>query len=531
VQTGKARILGPLAIGVLVAGSFLPELLRVLLESRALLVQSVPDDAFYYLEIGQRAARGQGATFDGVHATNGFHPLWQLVVTGLAELTHGDALIRAALVVGLVMALAGTVLLAVIVRRGLGTGPALLAVLVAVHAPGFIADGASGMESGLVTLCVGLLVVAFCRADRTRRPWDAALLGGACGLLVMARLDFATVVWVVPLALAWRAGWLRGAVCVAAGVALCVPYALWNAVTFGHLLPVSATVKQHAVSAWITTNFGGRLTFAYVHFTAELIGEYLGTLWRNAASTGGGNVTAILLVVACACGVVVLYRRRVAVASGPLLALAVALAMLAGKAVVDVVFSPLWVTAWYAAAQRTAIAMLVGALLWFAVQPLRERSGAFSWVPVAALALAFLPVHLGVAGVDSVAVDGHDWEGADLQAALWIAGQGPPGRYGSPDAGVLGYFTDESHATVTDLDGLVSTYAYAALYDGGASSLQRYRGAGIDRLVARRPLNSPDVPACAQVIWTSPEAVVYGGGLDQPEPTSIPVRIWDLRSC
>ena len=34
------------------------------------------DDAFYYFEIARNASRGQGFTFDSVHPTNGFHPLW-----------------------------------------------------------------------------------------------------------------------------------------------------------------------------------------------------------------------------------------------------------------------------------------------------------------------------------------------------------------------------------------------------------------------------------------------------------------------
>src|SRR5215831_4777147 len=40
----------------------------------------VNDDTFYYLEIAQRASFGEGFTFDGIHATNGFQPAWGFIL-------------------------------------------------------------------------------------------------------------------------------------------------------------------------------------------------------------------------------------------------------------------------------------------------------------------------------------------------------------------------------------------------------------------------------------------------------------------
>ena len=44
------------------------------------------DDTYYYLGVARHLAAGLGSTFDGLNATNGYHPLWcwMLVpVTGL----------------------------------------------------------------------------------------------------------------------------------------------------------------------------------------------------------------------------------------------------------------------------------------------------------------------------------------------------------------------------------------------------------------------------------------------------------------
>src|SRR5579862_331595 len=36
------------------------------------------EDGYYYFKIAQNLASGAGSTFDGLHPTNGYHPLWLL---------------------------------------------------------------------------------------------------------------------------------------------------------------------------------------------------------------------------------------------------------------------------------------------------------------------------------------------------------------------------------------------------------------------------------------------------------------------
>ena len=38
------------------------------------------DDAYYYFEIARNIARGNGSTWDGLHTTNGYHPLWMVML-------------------------------------------------------------------------------------------------------------------------------------------------------------------------------------------------------------------------------------------------------------------------------------------------------------------------------------------------------------------------------------------------------------------------------------------------------------------
>jgi len=86
------------------------------------LVKLVPDDGFYYLEIARRIGLGQGSTFDGLHETNGYHPLWLLLLVPLSPLMEASRLagVRLALLLGLAMLLGA---LALIARGASRTAP------------------------------------------------------------------------------------------------------------------------------------------------------------------------------------------------------------------------------------------------------------------------------------------------------------------------------------------------------------------------------------------------------------------------
>src|SRR6202041_2863493 len=45
-----------------------------------LLTHVMPDDAFFYFKIAENIVQGLGPTFDGLGATNGFHPLWLVIL-------------------------------------------------------------------------------------------------------------------------------------------------------------------------------------------------------------------------------------------------------------------------------------------------------------------------------------------------------------------------------------------------------------------------------------------------------------------
>ena len=55
------------------------------------LLGGVNDDSFYYLKTALNLSKGLGSTFDGINPTNGYQPIWLLVLVGLFKVSpFGD---------------------------------------------------------------------------------------------------------------------------------------------------------------------------------------------------------------------------------------------------------------------------------------------------------------------------------------------------------------------------------------------------------------------------------------------------------
>ena len=187
-----------------IALPFVADLIAIARASHTWLITRMPDDAFYYLEIARRLGRGEGFTFDGIFQTNGFHPLWQLLLVPTAAIFDGDAGIRADLILGLVLHAIAVAIMVRFVWKAFGPGPALFGGIVAVHGSTSLRAHVNGMEGAVVPLMAVLLVVALAHCARRPTRASAALAGLASAGLVLARLDFAAVLVLLPVALWFR---------------------------------------------------------------------------------------------------------------------------------------------------------------------------------------------------------------------------------------------------------------------------------------------------------------------------------------
>lgn len=495
--------------------------------NRAWLLDVLPDDAFYYLEIARRIGEGQGPTFDGINQTSGFHPLWAGLIAPLTIIIDdGEVLVKAAMVTGLVLGLVGVALVSRLVTPVAGPEAAAFGALVVVHGPG-AQWLRNGMESSLVVLALALCGLALRRFDSERSAAAAVLVGVASGAAVLARTDLGIVALLVPVCMAVRARrpsvagfWAIG------GGALVIPFAAWSYAVFGHLLSVSGMVKLESTGAVAMEQWGGRLSTGYWSHVADYAARYVEEIETD---LGGTIVGPHLLVLLALIGALAWWRSgrtspdRATAGAGPAAwATAVLAAVVAAKTALDLVMLPEWAAAWSSAPARVGLGLAVGVAAWQLVRRIAARDGGLGAVAAAALVLFVLPL----ASFDSTSAEttaGPGWQHTLDRAVQWIRSEGPVGRYGAYDAGLIGFELGGT-VEVVNLDGLVNDYEYAELLLSGASRTRLLQHDQVDYLVNRLTDAEVSELDCARPLWRSPEPVPYGGMLAY-------VYVLDVRGC
>ncbi|MFK7740563.1 MAG: hypothetical protein AB8H80_09570 [Planctomycetota bacterium] len=445
------------------------------------------DDSFYYGAIARELAVSGRSSFDGIVATNGYHPLWcwlQMPVHWLWQ--DPEAALRATRSLEVCMVCAAALAWLSVLRRGGGHIFAAASLLLASY---FVATRVLfvGMDASASVLMLGLAARAAVAlvgprpvgsSTEVRVRW-ALLLGVLLAGATFARLDNAAFAAVATLWFGWLvpvdrdAGHLRRLriALVAPQVLLLGLYFVGNWWCFESALPISGLVKQ----MWSANAVGDEGFARWLRRALALLGHrdvrdgllfgvaavLLAWLRCRGMRTGGGDEhhdgsgewyggRALL-------GVLV-----------SLLALAAAKTCYYAATVEPELASYSWYFTVGALTKALALALLADALLgvrWFA--------GRRRWHLAALWLVAGVAIWQAARGmakhVALVRRTTPDWEMLSFDAATWLAANAPPeARVGSFDAGVIGYFAPQP---VTNLDGLVQSRAF---YEA------RHRGEPID---------------------------------------------------
>lgn len=276
------------------------------------------DDAFYYLEIAHNAAAGLGATFDGSEPTDGYHPLWLWLLSGLSWL-GGEApdRMRVALSAQLGLVWLGARWLSGI--PSLASLPLWLGVwlLGPYGAKVFVNGQESALQFFLLAASLRLWAGGW-RGPASLRPLALGLLAGLCAL---ARLEAALFgLCLAASAAAWglgdlererpeqeererpaplRRAWL--ALQLLLGLALVLgPFLAGHYRATGHLAPVSGSLKAASGLAG-----GGLPPAARAALLVGLVGlvGLLGlAVWRIKGRSGAAAWRALLPLVGYAVG-------------------------------------------------------------------------------------------------------------------------------------------------------------------------------------------------------------------------------------
>ncbi len=177
----------------------------------------IRDDAYYYFKVAQNISEGHGSTFDGIHPTNGYHPLWLLICIPIFALARYDVILplRVLAVVTGVLQYGTAILLYRLLRRAVSAPAGMLAALYWLfNSYVLLYLYKTGVESGIALLLLTGLLYLLYRFDtewsRAGKPLaKIALLGGVALLTAFARLDLIFLVVVVGIWIVFRGTALR----------------------------------------------------------------------------------------------------------------------------------------------------------------------------------------------------------------------------------------------------------------------------------------------------------------------------------
>ncbi len=243
-----------------------------------MIIRSLTGDSYHYLAIARKANIDHIYTYDGVHVTNGFHPLWQYAIRGLfaaLDLQSHENQAMAVMWMALAAATIGIVLAAAAVIRmtnryflGLLLIPGLFYLTAGVHVRTLsVWSALDGMESAFSVLFGGIFFFVFSQYSgiaNAQRRLDMVSLCRALGLvlpfLILSRLDDVFILPAFLLALLavdepFRKRLEAGLWIVGPSSAAVLAYMTYNKLTVGAAMPLSGGTKSGFVgflSAYLT---------------------------------------------------------------------------------------------------------------------------------------------------------------------------------------------------------------------------------------------------------------------------------------
>ena len=434
------------------------------------LLAYVADDAFYYLQTARHIAATGRSTFDGLNPTNGYHPLWMLLMALCAKAFPGRvALLKACLGLECLFHLWGAFLLARVLRPHLGADWAWLGGAGWLLNPFPLGLAVNGVEAPLA-VC-GFLLVVYCWQTRIGPHLraegggplpapDLLRLGGAVAVAIAARTDQALLLPLVILALMVglrrRAAppdraLLRAAALVLLAVGVCLlPWLVYSWHTVGTVRQDSGVMKM----LWHHRLWQGRGIAPFAAAVATFLWKFwLGLPLAQLMGRGGLLPAPALLGVAALLAACAFTARRHSAAGS--------FAALSGGAGLCLGVSGLVYGLALSDYQR-----------WhFAVPALLIYATLFGWLALAAqsrvAAGARTPAGLSLFGVLCVPLllTGHallpfyPWQQEVYDSQPRFDALVPAGaRIGCLNAGIPAYFSDRP---IVNLDGLVNHTAVA----------------------------------------------------------------------
>lgn len=471
------------------------------------------DDSFYAFKIAKSIADGQGPTFDGLHPTNGFQPLYVFLIAPFYRVFPSDLIapIYSALALSALLTALTAFLLYRIVGRYTSAKVAVATAAIWVFSPVVTRQAANGLETSLAVFLLASIVYFYLsrvRPVEAPRGKDLVVLGILTGLGVLARVDLVFLALVVALdyLLVIRrrgaaARSLRG-IFVPLGAALATysPWLLYNVFALRSVVQDSGTATRYLSLAYAPlfdlgpaqmASTGPTASFIWGHiahsFSVLKLAPPVHAFFRGAEKIGiefGAGSAALLVANVVGLAIVALFLYLVVARKRDLIVRGFGeiqfLLVFAGVLIAAYslyVFGVFFFARYYYPVYFI-LCVYAGLLL-------EEALRRFAWGAAASRAVtgAILAVYLAAFGYMAYTCAARSYPVyCFYEVAQWVdRNTSPDDTIGVFQSGAIGYF---SHRRVVNLDGKVNHEALAALKSGTLSDY--LRDEGIDVVVDNR---------------------------------------------
>lgn len=215
------------------------------------LIYIIPDDSSYYLKIAKNFSEGSGFTFDGINATNGFQPLWQMITIPFFYFikTSTENYLRIILIFQILLILFSEIIFYRTLQKFFEKKVVLAFTLIFTLFVFF--NSVNGMETALMVFLISVLFsnVLSLNIFTSNNRFNELKTGLSLGVLILSRLDliflaFSFLIFIFLAGKSHKERLSKIANISIGFLTILVPYLLYNYISFGNVIPISGYLKS-----------------------------------------------------------------------------------------------------------------------------------------------------------------------------------------------------------------------------------------------------------------------------------------------
>jgi len=428
------------------------------------------DDAFFYFGIAKNIAVGKGATFDGSIMTNGFHPIYALLLVPIFWFSpaNPDIPVHVALtILSIFNVLTGYVIF-LIVRKIAGWIAGLFGAFLWLFNPFVILIALNGVEAGVATFFISLCIYVHLggrEAGHISFP-NIILLGLLTAIAVLSRVDAVFIFITIALDL-WYLSYRKGTsmfrslaqpalYCTVTLLAL-APWFIWNLYHFGTIRQISGVTLPNIAHNMYLMKHNTYLSLSFVKTELFYMKFWIEHIIRFSGGIGLFVILFIFFIISA--------RKNLANEASGILRKIKPLHFVLFSSIFLVSFYAFyfwgWLRPWYYLSVILTVTIYLGSIGGYALEGFHGFSAGRTKDALLILTLFFIcAVNFLYQGINVWRGGLFPFQKQLYESAVWLKENTPENsKIGAISAGIYGYMNGRT----IDLAGVVNEEAYRAM--------------------------------------------------------------------